>query len=656
MPFPPMPSRGRCDLKVVRVECEQFANLHDVMLDFEDANAKMVCLTGMNSVGKTALLNLVTLAAGIIGSFGGSYDVASGDMSFKVTFDFTDEDESLWIVGRDEFQRLGIDFDRFINDWSRRVVVCARTDSDGNLLSPRVTVGGLETSEAAGLAFTEVYSRRESLSLVFLDANRAYSYLHEWRRDKMGDAEENSGLAPKILAARSGEQLFTEWSKYLFRKEQNALQRAQQEVRAGASNAELGSLLDPFNKLNSLIHRLIPHISIVGSHARTGRLVFESNGTQLEFQQLSGGEREIVFILGQIEMLSVNSGVVLIDEPEMHLNPVMMRRLVHAIEEFSGDAQTLVATHSFEVVEEALNGGTVYVLSNRLGNGTRVDQVRPGTAHAQLTVHLGMPGMSLSGTRFVAVEGGADKPRATERFRELTGFQSGVQFLAAGRNKRSVIETMSYLVGVATEWGERLDIRGVVDADFQQSESSAPNVLQLGVHEIENIFLHPGSLDTVVRGLGAYERWTTGTAVILGHADRLAGKWVWNRTENLNNKKWSNLATRKKLDNPRKLFRRLNWADIASSDSVYESILGGLGKDVQEELDKSVKAFSELRGSRDLWKWCFGKEVLEAISRDLGLGSDTGRLERHMVKVWKERQVEPPGAVRDILAFLGQDL
>jgi predicted ATPase len=53
--------------------------------------------------------------------------------------------------------------------------------------------------------------------------------------------------------------------------------------------------------------------------------VFDSSGVHLPFAELSDGEREIAFLVGQIERFKLRRGLLPIDEPELHLNPDLLR-------------------------------------------------------------------------------------------------------------------------------------------------------------------------------------------------------------------------------------------------------------------------------------------------------------------------------------------
>jgi hypothetical protein len=81
-----------------------------------------------------------------------------------------------------------------------------------------------------------------------------------------------------------------------------------------------------------------------GVDTRKRTVLFEVDGTSLTFDDLSGGEREIAFLLGQIERFRLRRGLLLIDEPELHLNPELLRRWLSYLRGTAESGQVWIAT------------------------------------------------------------------------------------------------------------------------------------------------------------------------------------------------------------------------------------------------------------------------------------------------------------------------
>lgn len=168
-----------------------------------------------------------------------------------------------------------------------------------------------------------------------------------------------------------------------------------------------------------------------------------------------------------------------------------------------------------------------------------VEEIRPGSAHAQLVSSLGVAGLGLEGTKFVSVEGAGEprNPQASERFRELFTQYPDLTFLHAGRNKSQVTEAIRHLESTATSRGEPLKIVGIVDSDYTSDQGARieGNVLTVGVHEVENLYLEPDVLNAAVSANYGNVSWDGAESEVLKLSEKLAGDWVWNDTHSRNN-------------------------------------------------------------------------------------------------------------------------
>ncbi len=75
--------------------------------------------------------------------------------------------------------------------------------------------------------------------------------------------------------------------------------------------------------------------------------------TQVSVDHLSSGEIEVLTFLGWFLINDLSNGIVLIDEPELHLHPAWHRTIIRALRTVLPKTQLLCATHSEEVLEMA---------------------------------------------------------------------------------------------------------------------------------------------------------------------------------------------------------------------------------------------------------------------------------------------------------------
>lgn len=83
----------------------------------------------------------------------------------------------------------------------------------------------------------------------------------------------------------------------------------------------------------------------------TRQQIILSNGRQHTFDELSSGEHQILIMLFTIQRWLKPGGIVLIDEPDLHLHPSVTAPLLAAIENIvtNKKGQLILTSHSTEV-------------------------------------------------------------------------------------------------------------------------------------------------------------------------------------------------------------------------------------------------------------------------------------------------------------------
>jgi len=90
----------------------------------------------------------------------------------------------------------------------------------------------------------------------------------------------------------------------------------------------------------------------VGDRPEDGFDVFVMRGeTRLPVDFLSSGQLEIFMMAGSLALEEFQQGIILIDEPELHLDPQWHRTLLKAFRYLKPDSQVIVATHSPEIFD-----------------------------------------------------------------------------------------------------------------------------------------------------------------------------------------------------------------------------------------------------------------------------------------------------------------
>ena len=94
-----------------------------------------------------------------------------------------------------------------------------------------------------------------------------------------------------------------------------------------------------------------------------------TNSQALPFASLSSGEREIVIMLFDLAYKEISHSVILIDEPELHLHPLLVFRFVETLKGLGeGTNQIILFTHSADLISTYYSTGNVFILDASSGD------------------------------------------------------------------------------------------------------------------------------------------------------------------------------------------------------------------------------------------------------------------------------------------------
>lgn len=107
-----------------------------------------------------------------------------------------------------------------------------------------------------------------------------------------------------------------------------------------------------FSLFNAYINTLSDFINdkkITPNTSAEGGLEIKKGDTNLDLQNLSSGEKQLLILLTEILLQRQNTAIFIADEPELSLHVSWQRNLLSAIRSLNENAQIIVATHSPEI-------------------------------------------------------------------------------------------------------------------------------------------------------------------------------------------------------------------------------------------------------------------------------------------------------------------
>ena len=294
-------------MKIKGIEIKNFRGIESLKLDFTDPSGNaldLVVLAGPNGCGKTSVLEACVLALG------------SEEMQRQCA-----KPESDLRIGAQNFEF-------FIYPWI-----------NGQEARPIHKINKWRSS----IPYPDDFYEEIRLE-----------YFSSWREPKL------VGSVPVTAGKKRKKSKDSENSRLSQIKEFLINMTARKAFEQASINDE--NFGDPFERINKSWQYFYPYKKeefVAKPASKTigeGFDLFlsdESSGKQIPVDALSSGELEILTMLGWFSINDFEEGIVLIDEPELHLHPAWHRAIIRALRSVLPKTQIICATHSAEILDSA---------------------------------------------------------------------------------------------------------------------------------------------------------------------------------------------------------------------------------------------------------------------------------------------------------------
>lgn len=290
-------------VKLTELEITNFRGIEHLILSFRDPNgapSPLVVLAGPNGCGKTAALEAILVAAGY-------HELARGKTGPPAV----------------------------------------RSGTDDYLIRATFLNGKQETNEVSCRKTTE----RSQAGYV--------AYFSSWREPKLvGFLGITAGKKGKRPAATETNRL---WRLKQYLIDAFALDLFKKSRESNVDSRKSSPYDDALTKLHRVWQRFYPsetfNVEPVDQSPDGGFDLFVSqqNGERISVDDLSSGQLELLQFCTDFLLSPVQLDVLVIDEPELHLDPAWHTQIIRAIQDLAPDTQLIVATHSPEIYDAAMS-------------------------------------------------------------------------------------------------------------------------------------------------------------------------------------------------------------------------------------------------------------------------------------------------------------
>ena len=115
-------------------------------------------------------------------------------------------------------------------------------------------------------------------------------------------------------------------------------------------------------KVFNVMENIFPYLKITIDHAHQILKIYNTNSKDdesYELEKMSSGEKSTLYLISIVLMVKENS-YILIDEPEINLNPYLSRKLWDILEKERPDSIFIYATHDRDFVSSRLNSTYIW--------------------------------------------------------------------------------------------------------------------------------------------------------------------------------------------------------------------------------------------------------------------------------------------------------
>jgi energy-coupling factor transporter ATP-binding protein EcfA2 len=268
--------------------------------------------------------------------------------------------------------------------------------------------------------------------------------------------------------------------------------RAQTLRSQGHSSMKL-EFEDPLNMFREAFERLVGPKKLTKADLVNQRLMYEIDGQELPIDTLSSGEKEVVTICFDMILRKPSDCIIVFDEPEMHLHPELLTRMINTLKSVGERNQFIFFSHSPDLISSSLEDTVVFLTPKREDGSNQAVVVGRSDETARALHELGQSiGVLSLGRKIVIVEGNdssLDRKTYSEilqnRFPELVLVPGG------GRERIEGFQsTISHLLDKAV-WGVSFFLYTDRDArhNAERSNNLGANARTLNRYHLENYFL-----------------------------------------------------------------------------------------------------------------------------------------------------------------------
>lgn len=374
-------------------------------------------------------------------------------------------------------------------------VIEATDNSENEIWSTSsLTTQNPEDAQKLQMLLQQTRRRRNfKSSIIYYESNRTiqkinplnfqFDFPDPWEEDVSWDLS-ISGLASR----------WEDTQHAIFKKIQNQknsiANRAIQLKKQGHGSMNL-DFSDPLIPFRDAFSSLLGPKSLHTADIQNQRLLYMEDGNERDVNTLSSGEREVLNIAFDFILRKPSHCIVFFDEPELHLHPELLSRLITTLRSAGESNQFFLISHSADLISSSLDDTVVFLTPARDDDSNQAVKLDLTSDVTEALHRLGQSiGIISLGKKIVLIEGtesSLDKKTYSHilknRFPELVLLPSG------GKGNLSSFHKVSSEVLEQTLWGISFFMLADRDSAPSDEQEQNTNFRTLSRYHLENYFL-----------------------------------------------------------------------------------------------------------------------------------------------------------------------
>lgn len=677
-------------MKIRKLHIQNYKAIKNVVLDdIKD----VVVIAGPNGCGKTAIFDAIRLLKSAYGSYvlnefdllcneflikrvGNAFDYSSlfqdkaKSVTIHIDFEFSETERTYLAQNIDTFAKqlaitnfannhnipLGNIISSEIEKSLEHEINTIRT-SINKCLSKEVQRTGIEIKKDSILRYenhliTLYFSlyQPESLGIMdFISADRIYN------KQSVGGININNIQTKENLKNHA---LYNVQNKYNQMKMDMAssyfdyLLKKEQGIQ---NNSEF-----LWNSISELFSNFFSNKEFIKTPAydRNGNISFNvivDKEFEHDIDDLSSGEKEILMGYLRLINLKPRNSIILFDEPELHLNPKLVKGLPRFYEKNIGKSfnnQIWLISHSDALLKETVTipDYSVYQMFPAKDVSTNESQTTNITGKTDIeNIIISLVGNITSiyrNSKIVFVEGENsefDRNLIEDLFPET---ENKLIFVSA-KNKNNVIQSQKIFEAALKEAGYNTKCYSIFDKDIIDVKESKNSQYSLDVYHLENYLLSSDSIYKVVLSLQRKKSPFNSAIELEKELKNIAisqkEQYVILRIQQVIGKEIKEALSLDINKKSQRISKDLS-EKINKNKKTYEDISKRFTVDVLNEMEDSFsKEYSTFMDSVEWYKHCIGREVLRDFSKKHIQGTSYTTFVNLIISVMKEDHYKPAG-------------